>query len=171
VSVPCSTPHLPPHLTSHPPPYIAIMCVHCRLENQWYPTTMAWGPWFDRYRDMLYRYFYPVSYQNRSPYLPKSGEELKHSRLQVTVRFVEDVKLRVPYCVSMPGTNGVLSSAAQGPTSGRAAAGEEATRPSPLKAGQATAPVRCAVLQACTERTRPPPSPSPLLSNILNPMA
>jgi hypothetical protein len=67
----------------YPTPTFLACCLRCGRVDDWYPTTMAWGPWFDRYRDMLYRYFYPPNFQDRQPYLPRPGDKLKHGKMQV----------------------------------------------------------------------------------------
>jgi hypothetical protein len=71
-------------------------------------------------------------------YKPKVGDLLLHSKFAVNVRFVDEVRVRVPYCVGNLGTNGVLSVAAQSITCGRRAAGEPVSASGRPKAQQDT---------------------------------
>lgn len=58
------------------------------------------------------RYFYPPTFKNDKLYSATADALLPHGRFTLSVKFLHDFQLRIPYVVRKPASNGPISAAA-----------------------------------------------------------
>jgi hypothetical protein len=74
-----------------------------RLAPQWSlaicagKSTINYGPWVNRQRALLHRFFFPFDYENRGPHKPVVGSAREFSHFKVTIEFEHDVSMRIPF--------------------------------------------------------------------------